>query len=486
MEISLINRTNKCHTRKSDKKILYHLSLDRCFENICSDIKKREYFLSVISNITDDSEDIKYRQAVLMDFQFCPDLFSELNSLCARFDEFRHSQNKNTADEFHIRLNRSSSDAALKNIVQSWALCLRRALLFVKAFGELLSGYPIKSSGLNELYRACRELYENDAFENVLHFCQKYENFSLRGFLDFRLTLNERGHISDYTLIDHRYIHITDPELKKSGFSWFRKTEEAPQYPCFRFYPADDEYFEKLTVSALSDLSKLFSDLSKQIFERFSNLYDELGFYDVALKYIAMLAQKKVPCCYPILSNGTAEIIGLYDLYLLVTRESASEIVPNNFKLNACGGMIIFGDNGKGKTVYLRSIGIMQILAQAGLPLPCSHAVIFQCTQLATQFSEAEKDLQSDNGEGRFEQEVRELADMVDQLESGALVLLNETFQTTEYEEGANGLYHLLEYFSESQIAWILVSHLRQLEKMFEPNKAKIVYMRDEYKISEK
>lgn len=143
----------------------------------------------------------------------------------------------------------------------------------------------------------------------------------------------------------------------------------------------------------------------------------------------------------------------------------------------------MFGNNGSGKTVYLRSIGTMQILAQAGLPIPCESAEITLFSQLATQFSEAEKEFCEGNDAGRFEQEVRELAAMVDTLKEGSLVFLNETFQSTAYAEGAEGLYHLLKHFSALNIRWILVSHLRQIEEMFEPNEATVLHTTEGYKI---
>ena len=127
--------------------------------------------------------------------------------------------------------------------------------------------------------------------------------------------------------------------------------------------------------------------------------------------------------------------------------------------------------------MYLRSLGSAQILAQAGLPLPCDYAKISLFSQLATQFSEAEKEFCTGNDAGRFEQEVRELAEMVNTLKEGAFVLLNETFQSTAYAEGAEGLYHLLVHFSALNIRWILVSHLNKLEEKMRNFDIDVLYL---------
>ena len=254
---------------------------------------------------------------------------------------------------------------------------------------------------------------------------------------------------------------------------------------CARVNPSKDGLFESLAIASFSDLTKLFSSISEQIFLRFGAVGHELVFYDVALKYINALSTKNTPLCYPKISvdNGIT-VKNLYDLYLLMSKPNPSDVIPNDFKLGESnGGVLVFGNNGSGKTVYLRSVGTMQVLAQAGLPIPCESAEISLFSQLATQFSESEKEFCEGNDAGRFEQEVRELAAMVETLKEGSLVFLNETFQSTAYAEGAEGLYHLLKHFSSLNIRWILVSHLRQIEEMFEPNEASVLHTAEGYKI---
>jgi len=483
ISILYLNERNNSAEPLPDK-LLYRLSLDRSFSHICADSKKREQFLSVVSDLTNDKNEILYRQEVIKDFETSPALLELLISLCARFAELRITQKTAGRDEYRLNATGNASTESAKHILQAQALCLKRALLFIKAYCELLEKYVLQSQGLKNLYSACREMYENPDFTKLITLCSKYENFSSGGSWDFKLALNDEGRIESYELIDHRYIHVTDPELKKKGFSLFKKTEEVT-YPCQRLTPDMDGLYEKLAFSALSDLSGVFSKISEQIFEKYAAIGRELVFYDVALKYIRALAAKNVPICYPIFSQDQSICIKkLYDLYLLVSGPGPSDVVPNDFILRKnIGGLLVFGNNGSGKTVYLRSIGTVQILAQAGLPVPCENAETALFSQLATQFSEAEKEFCEGNRAGRFEQEVRELATMVDTLKEGALVFLNETFQSTAYAEGAEGLYHLLKHFSALNIRWILVSHLRQLEETFDNNEATILHTADGYKV---
>ncbi len=464
------------NTAPISDKVLYHLSLDRSFSQICADKKKREYFLKILLTPLNGKDEVIFRQDVLKDFVNHPDLLEGLLSLSVRFGELIESQKNAGRDARRLLSTGTESKDAAKNILQSQALTLKRGLMFVKAFGELLSEYELTSKGLNDFSCACSEICDKPDFFELITFCSKYERFSECGYWDFGFDLNEDGYIDGYELTDHRYIRITDPEFKKKGFSLFKKTEES--YPCERLYPKKDGYFDKLAISALSELSSLFESISNQIFERFGEIGRELDFYFVASEYVKTLSEKNVPIAYPAFSrdNGIS-VKKLYDLYLLVNQRDASQVVPNDFVLGAQnGGMLLFGDNGSGKTVYLRSVGAMQILASAGLPVPCESAETVLFNGIVTHFSESEKEFCAGNEAGRFEQEVRELSKTVDSLTPGTLVFLNEVFQSTAYSEGADALYHLLKHFSAVNIRWILVTHLTQLENRFSPNEAAVRY----------
>lgn len=464
----------------ADKRLLYHFSLDRAFAYICPDVNKREQFFSVVTQLTADGAEIGFRQDVLRDFMRYPDLLEQLTSLYARFEELSRAQKTAGRDELRLRANGTSSVESSRNLLQAQALCLKRALLFVKSFWELLARYKLRSEGLRVFAESCRTICDNAAFDEMQALCGRYANFSAGGFLDFRFALSEEGRLAAYELIDHRYIHVTDPDLKRKGFSLFRRATEA--YPCERVEPRKGDSYESLAASALSETAGVFSAVSEQIFAQYAGLDRELNFYNVSLRYVQKMCEKGAPCVFPRLSeDGVTRARGLCDLYLLLSADDPRTVVPNDFTLT--DGLLVFGGNGSGKTVYLRSVGSMQILAQAGLPVPAEQAEIAPCTQIASQFSEAEKEFCEGNDAGRFEQEVRELSAMVETLREGALVFLNETFQSTAYSEGAGGLYHLLEHFSACGIRWVLVSHLRELEEMFEGSAVTVRHTADGYRV---
>lgn len=123
-------------------------------------------------------------------------------------------------------------------------------------------------------------------------------------------------------------------------------------------------------------------------------------------------------------------------------------------------GIMIKGNNGTGKTVYLRSIGIAQIFAQTGLPIAAKTAQISIKSGLFTLFSSQE--INEANG-GRFEQEVQMLSKIIKQIDKHSLILVNEIFQSTSTNDGESAMLDILSYFSKLGSLWIVVTHLQGL-----------------------
>ena len=67
---------------------------------------------------------------------------------------------------------------------------------------------------------------------------------------------------------------------------------------------------------------------------------------------------------------------------------------------------------------------------------------------------------------GRFEEEAAEMAGIVGEMEKESLLLMNETFQTTSYDEGAEGMYHILRHLTRRGCGVIFVTHLTKLAEM--------------------
>lgn len=304
------------------------------------------------------------------------------------------------------------------------------------------------------------------------------------------------------------------------------RTERRVQLP-----DPGDRLRNRLSYEAYVTLSNILSGFVRELIDGFSRLSEELTFYELALDYINMARQKELPLCYPEIIEPESDceqikISRLYDLLLTGRALAAKDVMPNDVSFPtgdsvaspACddsdtscdnksygaddddgsdtdddgsganrpdsdsiashsddnsdksaglAGILITGENNSGKTVYLRSVGTAQLLFQAGLPVPCESARMRIFSAVYTCYAAAEKEFVSGNDAGRFEQEVREFSRLAERIQPNSLLLLNEVFQTTSYSEGAEGLYHILNYFMRHGVNFIAVTHLKELVLLY-------------------
>ena len=135
--------------------------------------------------------------------------------------------------------------------------------------------------------------------------------------------------------------------------------------------------------------------------------------------------------------------------------------------------MVIRGRNNTGKTTFLRSVAIAQLFAQAGLPIVASKAHIPVFNGVYTHFSSSEEDFSVGDVSGRFEGEVKAIAEIMDNITEGSLVILNETFQTTAYDEGSVAIEGILRSLTALGCHYVFVTHLTQLFNMLGEDTAK-------------
>jgi DNA mismatch repair ATPase MutS len=123
----------------------------------------------------------------------------------------------------------------------------------------------------------------------------------------------------------------------------------------------------------------------------------------------------------------------------------------------------------------LRALGTAVIFAQSGLFVCATEATSSIRTAIFTHFSSAEDDFSDNDAAGRFEGEVKEIAEIIDAIEPHSLVLLNETFQTTAYREGAQGMKEILQIFPDIKCKYVFVTHMTAIFEIFPKDEATVL-----------
>jgi len=146
------------------------------------------------------------------------------------------------------------------------------------------------------------------------------------------------------------------------------------------------------------------------------------------------------------------------------------KFTPNDCKLNNSEHQIIIltGPNMAGKSVYLRQIGLIVLLAQIGSFVPAKQAKIGLVDRIFTRVGA------SDNitaGESTFLVEMQEAANILNNATSKSLVLLDEIGRGTSTFDGISIAWALTEYLHENPdvaAKTLFATHYHELNEMAE------------------
>lgn len=144
------------------------------------------------------------------------------------------------------------------------------------------------------------------------------------------------------------------------------------------------------------------------------------------------------------------------------------KFTPNDCKLNNTEQQIILltGPNMAGKSVYLRQVGLIVLLAQIGSFVPASKAKIGIVDRIFTRVGA------SDNitaGESTFLVEMQEAANILNNATSKSLILLDEIGRGTSTFDGISIAWAITEYLHENPAVaakTLFATHYHELNEM--------------------
>jgi DNA mismatch repair protein MutS2 len=139
-------------------------------------------------------------------------------------------------------------------------------------------------------------------------------------------------------------------------------------------------------------------------------------------------------------------------------RSTGGHIVPLTLRLTAdTRQLIISGPNTGGKTVTLKTTGLLAMMAQAGLPVPATAASFPVFSAFLADIGDAQSIEAELSTFSAHVNNIERLARLARQTGAGALVLLDELGSATDPEEGAALAVAIANYFLTAG-AWSLIS----------------------------
>jgi hypothetical protein len=197
----------------------------------------------------------------------------------------------------------------------------------------------------------------------------------------------------------------------------------------------------------------------------FSLLRTELAFYVGCMNLHARLAAKGDPICFPAptpAGHSSLSCRGLYDVCLSLSM--ADRVVGNDLSADLKALVVVTGANRGGKSTFLRSVGLAQLMMQCGMFVPAES---FTADVRDGIFSHFKREEDPGLRSGKLDEELKRMSSIVDRLSPNSLVLLNESFASTNEREGSQIAREIIRAMLEAGVKVVYVSHMFDLARGF-------------------
>ena len=235
------------------------------------------------------------------------------------------------------------------------------------------------------------------------------------------------------------------------------------------FFGAVNDMFKSNLKSIREDILAVFKQSAVSVL----SVGRDLRFIMRVSEYINNIRQMNGKLVFPEVSEHT-EIKGLYHPDIL-KKAGENGVVKNDVYLDGSNnGVLLIGPNSGGKTVYVDSVGIAQLLFQLGLPVPADEALMCPHDYIG---SITVRDSEH-NSDGRLASEVKRLKRCLEDIKDhkSPLLLLDETFSGTSAYDGEYLAQSLIKYLSRKNCIFLYITHFHELVNSVKAPNVRVMY----------
>lgn len=254
------------------------------------------------------------------------------------------------------------------------------------------------------------------------------------------------------------------PKMKK----WLERILNRGKTFTHQLHPRDEtgaRFLGELRDITLSRAAQSVACATEHIEHFFERLQQEVGFYVACLNLAESIKNLGLPFSFPEPLSAYEkrfEAKDLYDLSLALVMKK--KVVGNDLRAQGKNIFMIMGANRGGKTTFLRSVGQAQIMMQTGMFVPAST---FTAPIHFGVFSHFKREEDREFKKGKFEEELSRMSETVNNIKPYSMLLLNESFSSTNEYEGSEIAYQVVKALSEESVTVFFVTHMYELASRF-------------------
>jgi DNA mismatch repair ATPase MutS len=422
------------------------LELDRLFtamalgDRFLFDVAQKAIFSSL-----KDPKEIVYRQRVLSDCVAQPAVAREIYDIAVEAVDGERTIHRRFFESPETILRRSIE------VLRLFVGLLRRLRAIADRDVD-----RVRSEGFAAFFAMLRRELDDEYFRRIE---DHLERLRFRGgvLVSARLGSGYKG--TGYTLRRPR-------KPRPWWWQWPALLERSP----YTLVIADRDENGARTLAELRDrglnlAANALAQSAEHILSFFTMLRAELGFYVGCLNLRERLTKRGEPVSFPEpLAPGRPVFTcrGLYDVCLSLAADG--RVVGNDVHADGKLLVMITGANQGGKSTFLRSVGLAQLMMQAGMFVGAGALRASVCDGLFTHYKREEDPTMKS---GKLDEELKRMSEIVDRVTPNSMLLFNESFSATNEREGAEIAGAIVRALLDAHLRVFLVTHSFELANGF-------------------
>jgi hypothetical protein len=236
--------------------------------------------------------------------------------------------------------------------------------------------------------------------------------------------------------------------------------------PSFTYQIADRDEAGAKALAALRDrgidlVANALAQSCDHVLSYFRTLRAELGFYVGCVNLHEYLVAKGEPTCFPVPEvSGEPSFAcrGLYDVCLSLS--VTERVVGNDVTADGKSVVMVTGANQGGKSTFLRSVGLAQLMLQCGMFVAAES---FRADVRTGVFTHFKREEDATMRSGKLDEELGRMSEIADDIHVGAILLFNESFASTNEREGSEIARQIIGALRETGAKVFFVTHMFEL-----------------------
>jgi DNA mismatch repair protein MutS2 len=389
---------------------------------------RRRSLVPLLTNPPDDARIIQFRHGILAELVEKPALRAALERAWAAVEDVFGALEGSERGRHQARIERRLE-------------ILRAA---ATAFDVLAGSFNDARSGLARLAEFGNEVRSSEGYKNLTELLDHEAHLAT---VDVRLRLAQDGRLRGFEIV-----RVAENKSNRYYVSPLGRWLGRLKRLIFGYLIREDEVLGRLVQTVFDGIEPALVALFQ--------LRRDLEFYLAALGFRAFAEQKGLAVCLPTLHSiepGTqvppSRFVALYNPLLLLEERPPR---PSDLVLGGSAFLLVTGPNSGGKTRLLQSIGLAQLLAQAGFFVPAKSAELVWRNGL---FVSVVEEATADAREGRLGTELLRIRRLFEKLDWGSLVIVDELCSGTNPSEAEEIFRLVVDLLAEIEPQTVVTTH---------------------------